>query len=217
MPVECTNHSQRSALMNETSRQTDPATWVDAHGNVLYRYALLRVKDTHVAEDLVQETFISALEGLAAFKGGSSVRTWLVGILKHKILDYFRRNTREIASADLTALEGETEDETFNRLEQWRHAPSSWQDSPDKLLENKEFWKVFVRCLEGLPESFRRAFTLRELDGLETEEACKILGITSTNLWVMLHRARAKLRNCLDDNWFREKTRGTRGRPPAAC
>jgi RNA polymerase sigma-70 factor (ECF subfamily) len=203
--------------MNETSRQTDPATWVDAHGNVLYRYALLRVKDTHVAEDLVQETFISALEGLAAFKGGSSVRTWLVGILKHKILDYFRRNTREIASADLTALEGETEDETFNRLEQWRHAPSSWQDSPDKLLENKEFWNVFVRCLEGLPESFRRAFTLRELDGLETEEACKILGITSTNLWVMLHRARAKLRNCLDDNWFREKTRGTRGRPPAAC
>jgi RNA polymerase sigma-70 factor (ECF subfamily) len=203
--------------MSETPDNLDPATWVDAHGDALYRYALLRVKDTHVAEDLVQETFISALEGLSAFKGSSSVRTWLVGILKHKILDYFRRSTREIASADLTALEGETEDETFNRLEQWRHAPSSWKDSPDKLLENKEFWKVFVRCLEGMPESFRRAFALRELDGLETEEACKILGITPTNLWVMLHRARAKLRNCLDDNWFREKVRGMRGRPPAAC
>jgi len=202
--------------MSETPNKIDPSTWVDAHGDVLYRYALLRVKDTHVAEDLVQETFISALEGLGAFKGGSSVRTWLVGILKHKILDYFRRNTREIASADLTALEGETEDETFNRLEQWRHAPSSWKDSPDKLLENKEFWEVFVRCLEGMPESFRRAFALRELDGLGTEEACKILGVTSTNLWVMLHRARAKLRNCLDDNWFGEKIRGMRSRPPAA-
>jgi len=203
--------------MSDTPNKTDPATWVDSHGDALFRYALLRVKDRHVAEDLVQETFISALEGLSAFKGGSSVRTWLVGILKHKILDYFRRNTREIASADLAALEGETEDETFNRLEQWRQAPSSWKDTPDKLLENKEFWKVFVRCLEGMPESFRRAFALRELDGLGTEDTCKILGITSTNLWVMLHRARAKLRNCLDDNWFREKTRGMKGRPPAAC
>ena len=202
--------------MSETKDKPDPTTWVDAHGDVLYRYALLRVKDTHVAEDLVQETFISALEGLAAFKGGSSVRTWLVGILKHKILDYFRRSTREIVSSDLTALEGETEDETFNRLEQWRHAPSSWKDSPDKLLENKEFWKVFVHCLDGLPESFRRAFALRELDGLGTEETRKILGVTSTNLWVMLHRARAKLRNCLDDNWFCQKIRKKRGRPPTA-
>jgi len=194
----------------------DPSTWVDTHGDALYRFALLRVKDTHVAEDLVQDTFVSALEGLDAFKGHSAVRTWLIGILKHKILDYFRRNTREIATADLGAIEEESEDETFNRLEQWRHAPGSWKDTPDNLLENKEFWKVFVRCMEGLPESFRRAFALREMDGLATEEACKILGVTATNLWVMLHRARAKLRNCLDDNWFGEKIRGMRSRPPAA-
>jgi len=203
--------------MSESPSRPEPSTWVDSHGDALYRFALLRVKDTHVAEDLVQDTFISALEGLDAFKGDSAVRTWLIGILKHKILDYFRRNTREIATADLGSIEEETEDETFNRLEQWRHAPSSWKDTPDNLLENKEFWKVFVSCMEGLPESFRRAFALREMDGLATEEACKILGVTATNLWVILHRARTKLRNCLDDHWFREKPRGMSGRPTATC
>ncbi len=200
-----------------STTKPSPSTWVDDHGDILYRFALLRVRDPHVAEDLVQDTFISALEGLDAFKGGSSERTWLVGILKHKILDHFRRNSREIVSADLSALEGETEDETFNRWEQWRRPPSSWRDTPDNLLEDKEFWKVFVRCLDGLPESFRRAFALREMDGLKTEEICKTLEVTATNLWVMLHRARARLRNCLDDNWFREKPPAVKSGPGAAC
>ena len=199
-----------------STNKLDPSTWVDAHGDALYRFALLRVKDAHVAEDLVQETFISALEGLDAFKGGSSVRTWLIGILKHKIIDHFRKNAREIVSSDLTALEGETEDDTFNRWEQWRRSPSSWGDSPDNVLEDKEFWKVFVRCLEGLPESFRRAFALRELDGLQTEEICKVLGVTATNLWVMLHRARGKLRNCLEDNWFHDTAPGPKRRSSTA-
>ena len=195
-----------------STTRPDPSTWVDEHGDVLYRFALVRVRDPHVAEDLVQDTFFSALEGLDAFKGDSSVRTWLVGILKHKIIDQFRKSSREIVSADLEALEGESEDETFNRLEQWRRAPSSWREAPDNLLENKEFWKVFLGCLDGLPESFRRAFALRELDGLKTEEICKILEVTATNLWVMLHRARARLRNCLDDNWFRDKRPGRKNR-----
>jgi RNA polymerase sigma-70 factor (TIGR02943 family) len=199
-----------------STARPDPSTWVDDHGDVLYRFALLRVRDPHVAEDLVQDTFIAALEGLDAFQGSSSVRTWLIGILKHKILDQFRKSSREIASADLAALENETEDETFNRLEQWRRAPSAWQASPDNLLENKEFWKTFLRCLDGLPESFRRAFALRELDGLKTEEVCKILEVTTTNLWVILHRARARLRNCLDNNWFRETRPARKSRPSEA-
>jgi RNA polymerase sigma-70 factor (ECF subfamily) len=193
--------------MNDTPKnpKIDPATWVDDHGDVLYRFALIRVKDEHVAEDLVQETFISALQGLEKFKGGSSVRTWLVGILKHKIIDQFRKGSREVVSADLHSIEDETEDEIFNRWGQWRQPPSSWEDSPDNLFEDKEFWGVFRRCMEALPEGFRRAFSMREIDGLKTDEICKVLGITSTNLWVMLHRARGKLRNCLDNNWFREK------------
>jgi RNA polymerase sigma-70 factor (ECF subfamily) len=192
--------------MNDSPSATkpDPTTWVDAHGDVLYRFALLRVKDPDVAQDLVQDTLVSALEGLERFKGGSSVRTWLIGILKHKIIDYFRKSAREIVSTDLDGLEGETDDETFNRWGQWRRSPSKWLDTPDNLMENKEFWGVFVRCLDGLTPTFRRAFSLREMDGLKSDEICKILGVTATNLWVILHRARGKLRNCLDDNWFRE-------------
>ena len=192
--------------MSETpsTPKPDPSTWVEEHGDVLFRFALLRVKDTHVAEDLVQETFISALEGLATFKGGSSIRTWLVGILKHKIVDYFRKSAREIPSTDLSVIDEATEDETFNRWGQWRHLPSKWGDNPDNLLENKEFWKAFLKCLDGLPTTVRRAFALREIDGLKTDEICKILSITATNLWVILHRARGKLRDCLDTTWFRE-------------
>lgn len=185
-----------------TPPQIDPATWVDEHGDVLYRFAILRVKDPHVAEDLVQETFISGLQGLSRFKGGSAIRTWLVGILKHKIVDHFRKNAREVTSSDLTMPTEQTGEAVLNRLSDWREQTSRWDEDPGKALENQEFWKAFRGCLDGLPEGFRRAFTLREMDGLKTEEICKILDITATNLWVILHRARGRLRNCLEQTWF---------------
>jgi RNA polymerase sigma-70 factor (ECF subfamily) len=191
--------------MNDSRSPTrpDPSNWVDEHGDVLYRFALIRVKDPHTAEDLVQDTFIAALQGLASFKGGSSVRTWLVGILKHKILDYFRKSAREVPSTDLGALEDVPEEQTFNRWGQWRRGPGKWPEDPGNLLENKEFWRAFTRCLDGLPNASRRAFSLREIDGMKTDEICKILDITSTNLWVILHRARGRLRDCLDNTWFK--------------
>lgn len=186
-------------------KKQDPTTWVEEHGDALYRFAILRVKDTNVAEDLVQETFLAALRGIDGFKGGSSLRTWLVGILKHKIIDHFRKGTPEILSSDLATMEEETEAERLDRADQRRKTPSVWRGDPDNLLENKEFWGVFVSCLDGLPETHRRAFSLREIDGVKGEEICKILNITSTNLWVILHRARGKLRKCLDNNWFKTK------------
>ena len=187
--------------------KTDPSTWVEEHGDVLYRYALLRVKDPQVAEDLVQETFIAALEGLAKFKGQSSIRTWLVGILKHKTIDYFRKSQKEIPSSDLTLMEDASEDEAYTRIgmRRWGQRYHEWHEDPSNLVENREFWGAFRGCLDGLPDGLQRAFALRELEDLQTAEICKILDITPTNLWVMLHRARAKLRDCLDATWFRGK------------
>ena len=183
----------------------DPSAWVEEHGDALYRFALLRVKDPIVAEDLVQETFLSALKGIDGFKGGSSLRTWMVGILKHKIIDHFRKGRPEILASDLAMMESETEAERLDRSDHRHEKPSPWHGDPDKLLTNKEFWDVLMKCLDGLPETHRRAFSLREIDGISSDEICKILSITSTNLWVMLHRARGKLRKCLDSNWFQSR------------
>ncbi|MEJ2719665.1 MAG: sigma-70 family RNA polymerase sigma factor [bacterium] len=193
------------------SSERDPSTWVDTHGDALYRFALISVKDPQVAEDLVQDTFIAGLEGLGSFKGGSSIRTWLIGILKHKVIDYFRKQAREVPSANLDALEQRTEEDTFNRLGQWRRLPGKWRSRPDNLLEDKEFLGILARCLDDLPDAFRRAFSLREIDGLKSNEVCKILDITATNLWVILHRARVRLRDCLEASWFGSDTRRKRG------
>jgi RNA polymerase sigma-70 factor (ECF subfamily) len=190
---------------DSTRIEHDPSTWVDEHGDALFRFALLRVKDPGVAEDLVQETFLSALKGIDRFKGGSTLRTWLIGILKHKVIDHFRKNRPEVLSSDLSTLDNETEAERLERAGQREQKPPGlgrWEGDPSNLFENKEFWGVFVGCLDALPETHRRAFALREIDGIGGDEICKILGITSTNLWVILHRARGKLRSCLQANWF---------------
>lgn len=187
----------------DTQMKHDPTAWVDEHGDALFRFALLRVKDTEVAEDLVQETFLSALKGIDRFQGGSSLRTWLIGILKHKIIDHFRKGKPEVLAGDLTMHNNETEADRMDRAKEHEHPQlSPWPGDPDKLLENSEFWGVLVDCLGDLPEVHRRAFALREIDGIKGDEICKILDITSTNLWVILHRARNKLRGCLDANWF---------------
>jgi len=184
------------AAAHEPDRAPDSSRWVEEHGDALYRYALLRVNNPDLAGDLVQDTFLSALKGAAQFRGGSTVRTWLIGILKHKIIDYYRRNRIEILASDLPAS-SESDD-----LDHVERASDTWGVAPSQLVENDEFWGIFNRCLDGLPPAHRRAFSLREFDGLPGEEICKILEVTPSNLWVMLHRARAKLRRCLELNWF---------------
>jgi len=183
----------------------DPSDWVDRYGDYLFRYALLRLRDRSAAEDLVQETFLAGLKNRETFSGGSSESTWLVGILKHKIADHFRRQAREgsLPDGDPPNQPGEP---PFNATGHWTSGPADWGGNPPDLFRQKEFLEEFTKCLSGLSPTQANAFTLREIEGLNTGEICKVLDITETNLWVILHRARMHLRRCLETRWF---ARGT--------
>jgi RNA polymerase sigma-70 factor (ECF subfamily) len=179
----------------------DPESWVDDYGDFLYRFALSRVKDPDVAEDLVQETFLAALRSRESFKGRSAGRTWLIAILKHKIVDYIRKKIREPSSDKIEALTGLV-DSNFDESGKWQVRPRKWSINPAKIYEQKEFFAVLYHCLAELPERLAEAFMLREMDGLGTTEVCKALDITATNSWVMLYRARMSLQRCLEDRWL---------------
>lgn len=180
---------------------TSPAeTWVDAHGDILYRYAVARVGRRDIAEDLVQETFVAAMQASGRFRGESSERTWLIGILRHKLLDWRRRQGRELPG--LPSDHDDVIDQWFDDRGWWRTPPKGWTVDADSLVEKEEFWAVFRHCLDGVPERVGQVFAMRVIDETPSEDICKALSLSSTNFWVMLHRARARLRKCLESNWF---------------
>ena len=185
----------------------DPETWVDQHGDALYRYALFRVQNAQVAEDLVQETLIAALRARDGFAGRSTVRTWLFGILKHKIIDHIRKVSRERPHEDIESLMNMSDD-IFDGRGGWKAKPAEWTTDPALLFQQHEFWEILQACMLALPPRLNQAFTLRELDGLSTEEVRKILQVSATNGGVMLHRARMRLRECLERKWFDENGEG---------
>jgi RNA polymerase sigma-70 factor (ECF subfamily) len=162
----------------------------------LLRYASLQLRDAQAAEDAVQETLLAALAGESGFGQRASLRTWLTGILKHKIIDAVRRMSRE------TAVGADEEfDALFDERGHWLEMPAAWPD-PDAALTQKEFFAVLEDCLGKLPAKTSRAFMMREHMGFETDEICKELAVTPTHVWVLLHRARLALRSCLEMNWF---------------
>lgn len=186
---------------------SDPERWVEEHGDYLFKFALSRIRDAAKAEDLVQETFLAALKGGKTFAGRSAERTWLIGIIKNKVADHFRKMSRETSFTDLAFYEDqENEQFVVEGLSHgsWRtgHAPVDWDPNPGASLDNEAFWKAFRECSGKLPKNINAAFCLREVDGIESKEICRILNISESNLWVMLHRARTALRRCLEMNWF---------------
>jgi RNA polymerase sigma-70 factor, ECF subfamily len=189
----------------ESSTNVNPDTWVDEHGDSLYRYALIRVRRPEIAEDLVQETLFAAVRTSAKFRGSSSERSWLYGILKNKISDYFRKLAQEVSFTDLEFLEHEMSHKFID--EDWNHGlgPAEWKPDPEAALERKEFWKTFGSCLDKLPARVADVFVLREMEQMDTAQICETLRISQNNLWVMLHRARMALRECLELNWFERK------------
>ena len=184
----------------------NPEDWVDLYGDFLYRFALSRVKDPSAAEDLVQEAFLAALNSHQNFRGRSTARTWLIAILKHKIVDHIRKKVREQPSdkLELTSegLANATIYDNFNDAGNWHTRPAKWTVNPTKLYEQKEFIDVLYHYLGELPERQAKAFLMREIYGLSTKEICKALSISATNSWVMLYRARMWLRQCLENKWL---------------
>lgn len=185
---------------------SDPETWVDAYSDCLFGNALLRLRSRELAEEIVQETLLAAFESRFRFSGRSTERTWLIGILKHKVVDYFRKVSREERYAEEGSLVFETEDEWkgYWRFEEGKE-PIDWGATPIAALERKEFWEMLHGCLAQLPTRIARAFVLREIDGLKNQEICRILGVTTTNLNVMLYRCRMQLRRCIERKWFSSK------------
>ena len=176
---------------------------LQAHRGYLLRVAQLQLRDRDSAEDVVQETLLAALAGQERFTGKSSVKTWLTGILKHKIVDAIRRRQRDPIFE--SSLPDEIDLEEFDGLFRWNGAwgtpPSDWGD-PELVLSRQQFFDVMQFCLDKLPPNTGRVFMMREVMELESDEICKELKITANNLWVMLYRARMALRQCLEQKWF---------------
>ena len=179
-----------------------PEDWLDRYGDALFRYAFLRVSQRAIAEDLVQETFLTAWKARDRFEGRSSEKTWLTGIMRHKILDYIRKSQHDKPKY----LEGASELE--NAFDDWEHwssksglRPEQWDLDPSLLLESQEFEDVLKNCLSRLPPRTAESFLLHEVDETKPKEIAKILKVSTTNLYTLLHRARFQLRACLQRLW----------------
>jgi RNA polymerase sigma-70 factor (ECF subfamily) len=179
-----------------------PEQWLEKHGNALYRFALARLRDPHKAEEVVQDTLVAALQAYARFDGGASVRTWLIGILKHKIMDQFRHEARTspLEAPELLSSENQdVDDDLFDANGSWRENVSDW-GNPEDSLERSQLIGILQRCLDALPGRLGRLFMLREVMEETTETICQEMDISPTNVWTMLYRARMGLRQCLDQN-----------------
>ena len=200
---------QTASEARAASDPGDPGLWLDEHGDYLFAFALAAVRNADTAEELVQETFAGGIDSIESFEGASSVRTWLVGILKHKVVDHFRAASRRAMTGQLK-LSAAVVDEQFGRLGKWKKPPGRWgrdpaadpASDPTAGAERAEFWAVFERCLGELPRRTADAFVLAERYQLSGEDLGRVLEITPNNAYVMLFRARSALRACLDQNWF---------------
>ena len=174
--------------------------WVTAYTSEMYSWARHKVSDSELAKDLVQDTFLAAAEKIGNFKGDSSPKTWLFSILNHKIIDVYRKKINQPVSIEEQFLS-----ELFDKNGSWRMEtrPQDWHEDEGHLLDDDEFQEVLQKCLEALPEKWNTSIRLKYLLEKNGEEICQELDLTPTNLWQIIHRAKLKLRDCVDKNWFK--------------
>jgi RNA polymerase sigma-70 factor (ECF subfamily) len=186
-----------------TKIKATPKQWVDTHGDYLYNYAFTRVQSKETAEDLVQETFFSAIKAYNSFRGESNEITWLIAILKRKIIDYYRKQSRkkETPISHFNTpfnKEGHLSGHWINE-----RAPKNWDIKYSDPMRQTEFLFILELCLSALPTKWKTVFVLKVMEDLKTEQVCKEVGIRPSNLWVILHRARLQLRECIEKRWLK--------------
>ncbi len=193
----------KNTAQKDNVKQADPQDWLTEYGDLLYRYALTRVKSPDLAEDLVQDALLSAFKAYERFEGRCSVRTWIVGILRNKIIDHFRATNRRGGEAlELEESQVDT-GQYFNSIGIWRQFLENWADNPEEIIEKRDFYAVFEKCLSKLPEQSRKAFILKMTGEQDSKEVCNLLQISTSNYWVLLYRARMGLRECIEKNWVK--------------
>lgn len=177
--------------------------WVDNYADMLFAFTVVRVKDEGTAQDIVQDTFLSAWRAREGYKGEASEKNWLFTILRNKITDHYRKLSR--SNVDL-GLEDEMQD-TFSENGHWQGSAAKqitdWKsETASKRVESKEFATILAKCREKLKEVQNAVFTMKYMDDLDSSQICKVLGITPSNYWVLMHRAKLNLRNCIQKNWI---------------
>ncbi len=182
-----------------TYELSPPDQWLNLYGDILYRFGITRVRDPEIAEDLVQDTLLAALKAKENYSGQSTEQTWLISILKHKIIDYFRKSSRDKTQEFDEYLV--SDENYFDQQGHWKADLSNWSQ-PDQLMQQGQFMQVLEECIERLPSRMAQLFILREFNDMKSEEICEVMSIsTLNNFWVMLSRVRVQLRHCLDINW----------------
>ena len=183
-----------------SGHEINPNKWIDLYSDYLFNYTITRVRDRETAQDLVQETFFAGLKSMKNFKGQASERTWLISILKRKIIDYYRKINSNKGKAEVRMnlnFDGENEGDW---LEQ--RVADPFDKTAENNLENTELGLAIHDCISKLPHKQAEVFKMKTLMGYETETICNELGITASNLWVIIHRARTSLASCMEKNWF---------------
>ena len=182
------------------TQELHPENWVDLYADYLFNYAVARVSDADLAKDLVQETFYAGLNSAKNFKGDAAERTWLISILKRKVIDHYRKINSKKGKAEVRINYSSDSDAEGDWLEQQVADPFS--KDGDNIMENEELGLAIQDCISKLPQKQAVVFKMKTIQGMSTEDICNELDINPSNLWVMIHRARTALMGCLNDNWF---------------
>ena len=186
--------------MIEEKHALTPNEWINNYADYLYNFTISRVNNSDLAKDLVQETFLAGLKSAKNFQGKATERTWLVSILKRKIIDHYRKINSKKGQAEVRMDFYDHGENKGSWIEE--RVPQNWDNTSEKQIEREELRNQLEACIDKLPEKYAIVFRMKTVQEFETEEICKELGITSSNLWVIIHRARTQLRKCMEDNWF---------------